>query len=281
MIAIVAHEDHFAWLGNFQAYLKSLGHVVVPLPGTKTNEQYRNVVTSPECEHVFMWNGTLPHHFYIKKICGLHNKTYSILEVGFFPQKEFYIIDNKGINAESSMMDMKLSVTEKDEIAYEAFREKYVAGRTWRQTNQYILVPMQLELDSNIRLHSPLKTMQALIDHVEAEFPKKKIIFKRHPKDKNTYRISPKNEFMTGGHILEVSQDAEMVYGINSTCLLETSMMGVPTVAIGNGFLKAHADNVRNLLIYLCKRQIPIVATDLKKWFEMIFPNFPKNFKPI
>jgi capsule polysaccharide modification protein KpsS len=281
VIIVTNYGNHLQdWLGNFQKFLKANGHEPVNLIGCKdrNEEFYKGVIVKPDCKHVFMWNGEEHNHPIIKKICNENGITYSVLEVGFFPQKEFYIIDKKGINANSSIMTQKISVTPEDIAFYEEFRLKYLAGRTWKQTNKYILVPMQLPSDTNVMLHSPIKSMQDFINHVEEKFRDKKIIFKRHPLDGREYKVSPRNEYITGGNILDVAQDAEMVYGINSTSLLETSMLGVPTVSIGNGFLKVHADHVHDLLVYLCKRQIPVGEINLTKWFSMTFPEFPNNF---
>jgi capsule polysaccharide modification protein KpsS len=264
------------WLRNFQKFLEASGSEVVNVVGKKVASHYDELIRRDDCRHVFMWNGEESNHAVIKRLCSDCGVPYSILEVGFFPQKQFYIIDKKGINANSSIMEKRLQVSEEDLASYEAFREMYLAGRTWRRTNKYILAPLQLGKDTNIKLHSPFKSMQHFIGHVEAEFPGKKIIFKRHPLDKGVYKVAGGNEFIVGGNILDIAQDAEMVYGINSTSLLETAMLGVPTTAVGNGFLKAHGDDIRTLLAYLCKMQVPVSATDLTRWLA---PLPDGNFK--
>jgi hypothetical protein len=60
--------------------------------------------------------------------------------------------------------------------------------------------------------------------------------------------------------------EAERVVGINSTCLLESVLLGAPTEALGNGFLKAHAGREELVLAALVDKQVPVNTTDIDYW---------------
>ena len=48
--------------------------------------------------------------------------------------------------------------------------------------------------------------------------------------------------------------------------------MGVPTKAIGDGFVKAHEGNEETLLAALVDLQIPVEETNLDYWLKRIVP---------
>ena len=96
-------------------------------------------------------------------------------------------------------------------------------------------------------------------------------MFKKHPRDDEDYSSS--HQILLRGDFLDLAQDADLVYGINSTCLLESSLLGAPTEAVGNGFLKAHPNQQERLLAALADKQIPITETDLSYWLEKYAAN--------
>src|SRR5690606_8398015 len=72
------------------------------------------------------------------------------------------------------------------------------------------------------------------------------------------------------GRTIDASQRAGLVVGLNSTSLLETALLGVPTVTIGRCPLASHADDPERLLAACHARQIPKFAEDLAPWLESI-----------
>jgi capsule polysaccharide modification protein KpsS len=107
--------------------------------------------------------------------------------------------------------------------------------------------------------------MQAFIDHCEStlEGP---LLFKAHPRDTSVYRSQ--NEIVADGSFLDLAEHCEGVVGLNSTCLLESVLMGVPTKALARGFLQAHEGQEERLLAALVERQVPVGATDISFWIE-------------
>ena len=260
-----SHVD--GWLRGFAQYLVNKGFDVV---ACAMGNWHREVIK--DASMVFVWNGV--HDIYKPAIqaCDELNIPYNILEVGWFPQKRFYFVDPTGINCRSSIVNDDLSwVGDKQFEKLAELRSDYLQGRIWKG-GDYVLVPLQLEHDMNWVLDSPCKKMQGFIDHVEERFAGRKIVFKRHPLDGRTYRSN--SEIVTKGDFLDMAQDAALVYGVNSTCLLESALMGVPVKSIGGGYLKAHENDTERLLAALADKQIPVGETDLDYWFEKVLPGY-------
>lgn len=247
------------WLRCFVKYLQNQGYRVDTIGGIYSGniQQY---------SHIFMWNGNLPIHVPIKEAAASFNIPVTIVEVGWFPQTQFYTLDATGINAKSSLMTDDLSwITDEHLLKLDKFSDRYLQGKKWQSPGKYILCPLQLEFDTNVVEHSPYLNMQQFIEHVEAKFPDEEIVFKAHPV-RASQKYKTQNRIIRNGDFNQLAINAKMVYGINSTCLLQSVMMGVPTKSIGDGFLKAHAANQRKLLGALVDRQIPIGAINLDRW---------------
>ena len=88
----VANDHIPRWLGGLVEYLHNHGYVVDTMSGIccKSIADY---------DFIFMWNGELPIHRSIKAQAQKYSIPIIIVEVGFFPQSRYYILDSKGINA--------------------------------------------------------------------------------------------------------------------------------------------------------------------------------------
>ena len=58
------------------------------------------------------------------------------------------------------------------------------------------------------------------------------------------------------------------VVGINSTCLLESALLGTPTEALGDGLLRAHGHQTERLLAALVDKQVPVGSAEIDYWLE-------------
>jgi len=260
------YKSHFAWLENLISYIEKQGFTCLRFSGKPTEILLEYVF--PYLSHVFIWNGEEDNPQQIISMCKKNEIPYSITEVGYFPQKEYFILDRKGINANSEVIDQNLDkVSDKLLMKLAVFAKQYTEKFTFSGRDKYVFVPLQLDYDTNIKCHSPYKSMQEFIDHVEDKFHDKRIVIKNHPLDKTKYKVR-NAEIVSEGHVLEWAQDAELVYGINSTTLLETAMMGVPTIGLGNGFIKSHQKNIKNLLAHLVDKQVPVDSDDYEYWLK-------------
>jgi capsule polysaccharide export protein KpsC/LpsZ len=228
----------------------------------------------PRMDHVFIWNGDREFDRVVRSLCEEHHIPHSFMESGFFPQRSYYTLDRKGVNANSALMEDDLSWVGKAQYEkLRALRETYLGARRYHgggdEKGAFILAPLQIEQDTSIVLHSPYKTMQAFIDHAQEQFPQRRIVFKTHPKDKSDhYKIKLGNELVHKGSFLDLAAKADLVYGINSTTLLESALLGAPVTSVGDGFLKQHAGQVEKLLAALADMHIPIKAHDISYWLS-------------
>lgn len=259
------------WLMGLVGYLRSQDHQVIPAsqhgPGKRGTEGFRRLLDG--VDHVFCWNGNLDCYKPLLCLARERGILVTFVECGWFPQRDYYYFDSQGVNAKSSLMTDDLSwITPEHLVGLDKFAAEYLNGRAWNGAGDYILCPLQLEGDTNIREHSPWKTMQRFIDYVEQQLcPHETVLFKAHPlADHRRYRA--KTSIVRTGDFLTWAQNATRVVGINSTALLEVAMMGVPVTALGEGLSKTHARREQKLLAALVDRQIPVESTDVGRWVE-------------
>ncbi|MEM7385847.1 MAG: hypothetical protein AAF514_12965 [Verrucomicrobiota bacterium] len=211
------------------------------------------------CEVLFLWNGTGWQYEQLLKACRAVGVRVLFCENGFAPQTDFHLIYTEGINATSSIMKNDLSwLTEEHIHKYHCYAShyapKFIGG-------DEVLVPLQLESDFNIKEHSPISDMQQFIDYCCNVFSGEKIVFKRHPRDAKQYDTHG-HRLVTSGDLLEMASRSKRVYGINSTCLLEASMIeGLDVTGIGNGFLSKKEPR-EQVLAALFALQLPIMGLE-------------------
>jgi glycosyltransferase involved in cell wall biosynthesis len=253
----------YSYVSNLSNYLEDKGYRVDLCVG-EIKPPEKNILSGAKC--AFIWHGEDGHAAQMRQWCEELGIPAFYMEVGWFPQRDYFFIDPKGINASSSLMDDDFSwVGDEHYTKLAHLRQSYLGDLQWTRKNEYVLVPLQIEEDANILYHSPYKTMQEFIDRVEVKFADKNVIIKQHPRCHKEF--TSRFPITRKGNILDMAKDAELVFGINSTSLLETAMMGVPTVAVGRCLLNASKDTEK-LLAALVDRQIPVQATDLSYWVD-------------
>ena len=115
----------------------------------------------------------------------------------------------------------------------------------------YVLVPMQLEHDSNFVAHSPYGTMSEFTDEVIAEFARSAprhhhVVFKTHPledgrggirqavqRKAQDLGIADRVHFVRGGKLARLLNQARAVVTVNSTSAQQALWRGLPVKAMG------------------------------------------------
>lgn len=218
------------------------------------------------CSIVYMWNGAYGHcHAITTKLRKMGTKVI-FCEVAWFPQMEYLYFDEAGTNGNCSLHTDSLGwLNPTDFTALDSFREAYLEGRQTEDGN-YIFVPMQLSWDTQIKLWSPFDWMGQLITRAREVFSDHKVIFRKHPKDGKTYEdldIGSSGE----GDLKDLVCGAHLVYGINSTVLLEAALMGKTVISVGKSFLDIGPSR-EHALAALVARQVPIECRDFTPWME-------------
>ncbi len=207
-------------------------------------------------QDIYLWNGSRSEFYFLNaKLASLGIKP-KFVECGFFPQRQYFYIDEVGINANRYLADDDLSwVNEKHLEQLSAIRNKFFNNiRPAHEYYDYIFVPLQMPNDSNVQNHSRFKKgMQEFIDFIESQYPHQDIVFKRHPKDINQYtsRVGKFSDADSRALILA----ANIIHGINSTVLFEAALAGKTVIAEGDCLLKQHKNNIHHLIAAVIAKQ--------------------------
>lgn len=258
-----SNGTHFKWLQNLRIYLIQRGFSVNMVAGwDKPVKWWEKKLEGASL--VFVWNGAHPVFQPVVKACKKAGIPLKILEVAWFPQKKYYFLDPTGINCRSSIMSDDLKwVGDRQFERLEKLKISHLKGKVWKGGGK-VLAPLQLESDMNWVLDGGVGSMQDFIDHVQDRFGKENVIFKRHPKDKRDYMV---HNIEKGGDLLDMISEASLVYGVNSTSLLEAALMGAPVKSVGGGYLRGHEGDVTRLLAALADKQVPVEAKNVDYWF--------------
>jgi hypothetical protein len=201
-------------------------------------DQNRLPAVLAPCDIVAVWNGLGLRYSQVMQACQDMGKKVIIVESGYFPQASHATFDRQGFMTGSTLMDDDLAwVTPEMLNRLAKFRLKYAPK--WEPPGGYVLVPLQLEDDSNFVGSCEFSTMQEFIDSCCEVHRGKQILFKRHPKDGASYNTY-EHSLVTNGElkITNGARYASEVYGVSSTALLECALIeGLPVTAIGKSFL--------------------------------------------
>lgn len=105
-----------------------------------------------------------------------------------------------------------------------------------------VLLPLQLQTDSQFVMHSPFPHNQAFIDfvvpRVAAALPGARVLVKRHPMDVRRYRLPPGAEFVEG-NLARFHSRAAMLVCLNSNTGFEAALRGMPVLCFADSFYTA------------------------------------------
>lgn len=225
-------------------------------------------IDNMKIDFCFLWSGNRKHQQKIVKSCMTRKLPHMYAELGWFPQNDYIYVDQGGPNGLSRLHKDDLSwVDDQDYENLSIFREDYKKGL--KTTDEgYILVPLQLSWDVAIKKWAPCKTVAETVDLARKTFPNDKLIFRRHPKDKNEY---PELEIDwsegSRGTKEEMIMAASHVWGMNSTMLMESALMQKPTTCVGKNFLSI-GDNQEQALAALVAYQLPLKECDFSPWMR-------------
>jgi capsular polysaccharide export protein len=111
-----------------------------------------------------------------------------------------------------------------------------------------VLLPLQLQTDSQFVMHSPFAHNQALIDfvvpRVRAALPDAEVIVKRHPMDVRSYRL-PEGARFIDGNLAHWIPQARAIVCLNSAAGFEAAIRGKTVLCFGASFYTEHERVVR------------------------------------
>ena len=207
---------------------------------------------------VIIWNGNHWKERLFAEACQQAGTPVNYLEVGYFPQSKYAMLSRHGSVGGHLFLNETIPPLPADgESRLRKQFESYADCQKYQpvQTSGFL----QLPRDYAITAHSRFRSMQQYIDEVEPSYPD--AVFKVHPKQR---RVSCKatHPFYRGTlwrHIMR----AKLCVGINSTCLFEAALAGVPVIALGDSPLSRHPDLHREIVHEILMRQLPVDGSDM------------------
>ncbi len=186
---------------------------------------------------VVIWNGAQHNGRNAKALCEAMKIPYAFFEWGVAPQSSTFLVDLDGFAGDSMLMRPLGWVTDADLKAYREGVTELRAKYPLEPQRGRVLIPLQIENDSQILYHCPYRNMGEFVEHVAAMYPSHDIVVRPHPKSGSQRPWKSARASIEGHEVVKDFYDAarvsEVVVGINSTSLIEAAMIGVPVVAMG------------------------------------------------
>lgn len=180
---------------------------------------------------IMVWNGQSSAYDVLKPFAGKFE--FRFWELAWFPQSQYIYCDKQGVNGAASIV--------RSEPVPIAFRE--VALNPKR-----ILLPLQLEQDTNIKDHSPFSTMSEFVSHlvntIPADSSVEAIVIRSHPREpqlRDSLDFDDARICWDEDTLEESLRKADLIVGINSTLLLEALVFKKPVVAFGKNVYSGHS----------------------------------------
>lgn len=130
----------------------------------------------------------------------------------------------------------------------EAQRDRRVRRIPRDALHPVVLLPLQLQTDSQFVMHSPFPHNQAFIDFavpcITAALPGARVLVKRHPMDVRRYRLPEGAEFVEG-NLARFHSQAAMLVCLNSNTGFEAALRGLPVLCFADSFYTAHEQILR------------------------------------
>jgi hypothetical protein len=196
------------------------------------NEVFKSADKIKYANFAVIWNGYQHTALSVSKICELRGIPKCYLEWGMLPQSDNFFVDPLGFCG-SSILCKDLSWITKQDIDSMYSKREELQTKYPLSDEGYVLVPMQIENDTQVLHNSHYNNMEEFVSHLEYMYPNNKIIVKAHPNSKKK-RNFKRAEYSDCTDFLELASKASVVVSISSTCLYEAGILGVPVVALGD-----------------------------------------------
>lgn len=107
------------------------------------------------------------------------------------------------------------------------------------QEKAFVFVPLQLELDTQLLIHSDFTSNQEVISLIENAFYQSdlcenyELVFKKHPNDQQEYEFSNLSKFTNAAITSEFLKNVSLVVSVNSSALLQVLSTPTPVITLG------------------------------------------------
>jgi capsule polysaccharide export protein KpsC/LpsZ len=181
---------------------------------------------------VVIWNGLQYGAPLVRRLCERRGIPVCYFEWGLLPQSAKFSIDLRGFCGDSMLAGDLSWVTHADmDKLYET--RSQLQNRHPTQHGSHILIPLQIENDTQVLYFSPYRNMQDFVADVVVMYPNAKVVVRPHPKS-TSQSVFDGVQTEKRGSFLEAAARAGLVIGLTSTCLFEAAILGVPVIALGD-----------------------------------------------
>jgi capsule polysaccharide export protein KpsC/LpsZ len=198
---------------------------------------------------IFIWNGMQCYGPLITRFCKEKNIPKCYMEWGMLPQSKNFFIDPLGFCGDSILNKDLSWINSQDMDKLYSVRKSLQKEYTIKDSN-YILVPLQLENDTQILYYSKYRNMIQFIEDVLNKYPQHKIVIKPHPKEDNTEQylklLSKYSNLLMADKtdsFMNLASKASFVVGITSTTLYEAGILGKKVISLGNHPISNNIEN--------------------------------------
>ena len=257
---------------------------------------YEKILNQFQPDKIVIWNGLMDYQSCFISIAKKINplQEFSFLEAGWFPQKNTYYSDPKGVNAASTIAEatpLSLSKQQVSDIKKWKIQYRSRNGSHKICDKGYYFVPLQLESDTNITLFSPFKNMssflQWVVENTDCQTP---IITRPHPLSRIDHddlnNLNDRIYVDKNTPLHKLIAESRAVIGINSTVLLESLIYEKPTIALGQGLFQSskaiHLQSLDAAISNELSRTRSSIATQetflyLLRSHQKVLPSFKKS----
>lgn len=241
------------WLGNFIRWLEKRGvSLIIKHPLSRIEDGLLE-----DAAFIFFWNGSTKQFKRVHRQLEHLGRKATYMEFGHFPQSRHFYFDRNGVNCQSQLMTDSLDWVDADDFQrLDGYRKGLFADVPDIRGDSYVFVPLQVEADSNVQLHSRFRQgMQEYIDYVARQHPGQALIFKPHPKDANSASYNPHHGIISQAQTLSLIKCSSTVRGINSSVLFEAALYGKPVICDGESLLRHPCGDSRRIIAAMLARQ--------------------------
>jgi len=273
-IVFVSWAEEKSMLRSAKAlYFLEKGHDVDYIFGVETEEEWMSLLSG--YDHIMCYNGSRIESLPYKHASENLGIPMSYYENGILPARANQFVDRKGVLGHSSFCQNISWVGQKEMDELVEWKDWYLKelGISEEESvwsgGDYIFCPMQCHWDANFCVlngWSPFTGKNAMTDfmnEIQDKNPNEKIIFRCHPADMKAFEdykelVRDGNEILPSNWANKVSQHepelirlmlrSNKVIGVNTTCLLQSCLLQVPTEALGWGYVKSAGESLENRL---------------------------------
>lgn len=252
-------------------YFLEKGIEVDHIFGQKKEEEWLDIFS--KYDHIFCYNGFRRESISLKLAIEKSGIPTTYHEGGILPARVNQFVDRKGILAGSSFCENIDWVNQRHFDELEEWKQWYkneikLKDTVWKN-GDYIFCPMQCWWDANLygpNEWSPFtdkNAMKEFMINMQNNYPNDRIMFRCHPQDHKEFDIYKKlirkgNQIDQGywandvkehdNELMNLMLNSKKVIGVNSTCLLQSILFGIPTEALGKGYVKSAGTNKEDQL---------------------------------